>query len=71
VLFFEKKNQKTFALTRFHLARCSLTGAEPKEQKFFASFFQKRTLLPAPDRKFKLTLCYVRLSLHPSKATRA
>jgi hypothetical protein len=38
--FFEKKNQKTFAL----LADAAGTnGTDPQEEKFFGSFFQKRT----------------------------
>jgi hypothetical protein len=38
MFFFEKKNQKTFA----HWL--SLSGeAQPRIQKFFASFFQKRS----------------------------
>jgi hypothetical protein len=36
--FFEKKNQKTFA--RLHP---TVATAQPNEQKFFASFFQKRS----------------------------
>jgi hypothetical protein len=43
MFFFEKKNQKTFALL---LTRPAATwAAYAKEQKFFASFFQKRSLL--------------------------
>jgi hypothetical protein len=44
MFFFEKKNQKTFApsLTR----PISKWAAYAQEQKFFASFFQKRSLLP-------------------------
>jgi hypothetical protein len=45
--FFEKKNQKTFALalgwTGFFSA---LLCAVPNRQKFFGSFFQRRTRLP-------------------------
>jgi hypothetical protein len=43
--FFEKKKQKTFI--RYGQHQCTLCGLEPggKEQKFFGSFFQKRTLL--------------------------
>jgi UDP-N-acetylglucosamine--N-acetylmuramyl-(pentapeptide) pyrophosphoryl-undecaprenol N-acetylglucosamine transferase len=37
--FFEKKNQKTFALWTRHAGQ----GAHPNKQKFFGSFFQKRT----------------------------
>jgi UDP-N-acetylglucosamine--N-acetylmuramyl-(pentapeptide) pyrophosphoryl-undecaprenol N-acetylglucosamine transferase len=37
--FFEKKNQKTSALWTRHAGQ----GAHPNEQKFFGSFFQKRT----------------------------
>jgi hypothetical protein len=39
MFFFEKKNQKTF-ITWFRVAGSS----EPNKQKFFASFFQKRSL---------------------------
>jgi hypothetical protein len=50
MFFFEKKNQKTFASLRT-LVEMSATA----KQKFFASFFQKRslsaTLLPANRRK--------------------
>jgi hypothetical protein len=41
MFFFEKKNQKTFA----HAAGIRVPtapGCQPHEQKFFASFFQKR-----------------------------
>jgi hypothetical protein len=37
-VFFEKKNQKTFAC----LASLCPERPQPNEQKFFASFFQKR-----------------------------
>jgi hypothetical protein len=37
--FFEKKKQKTFAPWAGLLAE----GPQPKGQKFFGSFFQKRT----------------------------
>jgi hypothetical protein len=37
--FFEKKKQKTFD----YCSHVSRTGAAPNEQKFFGSFFQKRT----------------------------
>jgi hypothetical protein len=44
MFFFEKKNQKTFALL---LTRPAATwAAYAKEQKFFASFFQKEVFLP-------------------------
>jgi UDP-N-acetylglucosamine:LPS N-acetylglucosamine transferase len=39
MFFFEKKNQKTFALWTRHAGQ----GAHPNKQKFFGSFFQKRT----------------------------
>ncbi len=48
--FFEKKNQKTyvpFAQHRIHLGGPAIPG---KEQKFFASFFQKRRPSPYPVR---------------------
>jgi len=38
--FFEKKKQKTFALLADAVDQ---TGAYRREQKFFGSFFQKRT----------------------------
>jgi hypothetical protein len=37
--FFEKKKQKTFG----YGSRAGRTGAAPDNQKFFGSFFQKRT----------------------------
>jgi sarcosine oxidase subunit delta len=40
--FFEKKKQKTFVRCRGPFPK-----ARPKKQKFFGSFFQKRTFLPA------------------------
>jgi hypothetical protein len=45
MFFFEKKNQKTFALLvprKLHPATPPGTGSW--EQKFFGSFFQKRTV---------------------------
>jgi hypothetical protein len=39
MFFFEKKNQKTFA----SLGRASQERPKPNNQKFFASFFQKRS----------------------------
>jgi hypothetical protein len=41
VFFFEKKNQKTVA--RWHTRPMATRAAQAKEQKFFASFFQKRS----------------------------
>jgi hypothetical protein len=41
MFFFEKKNQKTFA--RWHTRRMSNWATDASEQKFFASFFQKRS----------------------------
>jgi len=42
MFFFEKKNQKTFSRCVWH--RCALGAqCQPHEQKFFASFFQKRS----------------------------
>jgi len=40
MFFFEKKNQKTF-----DRCRAAFPSARPNNQKFFASFFQKRRLL--------------------------
>jgi hypothetical protein len=43
VFFFEKKNQKTFALI-LGVGNAEAAGASmPNNQKFFGSFFQKRT----------------------------
>jgi hypothetical protein len=42
VFFFEKKNQKTFA-TLIRVKPLATPTGEPKLQKFFGSFFQKRT----------------------------
>jgi hypothetical protein len=41
--FFEKKNQKTFAPFGRSLTAAPPSDSAPKEQKFFGSFFQKRT----------------------------
>jgi mono/diheme cytochrome c family protein len=43
--FFEKKNQKTFIRCPLAPAHAGAVGATRKRQKFFGSFFQKRTLL--------------------------
>jgi hypothetical protein len=43
MFFFEKKNQKT--VTRWPTRPMSKLAAHAKEQKFFGSFFQKRTFL--------------------------
>jgi hypothetical protein len=43
MFFFEKKNQKTFTLSPLPLTRHSRDHAHGKPQKFFASFFQKRS----------------------------
>jgi hypothetical protein len=42
--FPEKKNEKTFANCARHFAGRGDTDAARNEQKFFASFFQKRSL---------------------------
>jgi hypothetical protein len=45
VFFFEKKNQKTFVCLAPRRATQRTTEAtRAQEQKFFGSFFQKRTL---------------------------
>jgi hypothetical protein len=44
MFFFEKKNQKTFVCDGQHQASLVELFAASKEQKFFASFFQKRRL---------------------------
>jgi hypothetical protein len=46
--FFEKKNQKTFATSVRSLEQALQPHSDPYWQKFFASFFQKRSasLLP-------------------------
>jgi hypothetical protein len=41
--FFEKKNQKTFANGGQHPVRKGQSRAAGESQKFFGSFFQKRT----------------------------
>jgi hypothetical protein len=48
MFFFEKKNQKTFFTSVRGLPQPAGTDFAPQEQKFFGSFFQKRTasLLP-------------------------
>jgi hypothetical protein len=43
VFFFEKKKQKTFEISFRCVVFPAGMGAAPKEQKFFGSFFQKRT----------------------------
>jgi hypothetical protein len=43
VFFFEKKNQKTFAYGPLPVIQTGGTGAARNSQKFFASFFQKRS----------------------------
>jgi len=43
LFFFEKKNQKTFATYGRSLTQAAVQDSAPKEQKFFGSFFQKRT----------------------------
>jgi hypothetical protein len=42
MFFFEKKNQKTFPDLATPCKRNGTPGDTAKEQKFFASFFQKR-----------------------------
>jgi RNA polymerase sigma-70 factor (ECF subfamily) len=44
MFFFEKKNQKTFATCGNRRGQFGNSGATAREQKFFGSFFQKRTL---------------------------
>jgi hypothetical protein len=44
VFFFEKKKQKTFGRCRGRVI-----SARAKKQKFFGSFFQKRTFLLSAD----------------------
>jgi hypothetical protein len=43
VFFFEKKNQKTFICFGRHRVALSGSGTAGNSQKFFASFFQKRS----------------------------
>jgi hypothetical protein len=43
LFFFEKKNQKTFATLVRSLIQRPVTDSGRKWQKFFGSFFQKRT----------------------------
>jgi hypothetical protein len=40
---FEKKKQKTFTNGAWHIARRGYAGGAREGQKFFGSFFQKRT----------------------------
>jgi len=42
--FFEKKNQKTFSSGVAQTLQNPALGAAANRQKFFGSFFQKRTL---------------------------
>jgi hypothetical protein len=44
MFFFEKKNQKTFARLVPRQLKPTRQAATAQEQKFFASFFQKRSL---------------------------
>jgi hypothetical protein len=44
VFFFEKKNQKTFVSLRALSFSTRRPAATADEQKFFASFFQKRRI---------------------------
>jgi hypothetical protein len=46
VLFFEKRNQKTF--TRWLMRPMSGEATDTKEQRFFSSFFQKKAFLSLP-----------------------
>ena len=48
MFFFEKKNQKTFATLVRNLAPAPGSDTGRKAQKFFGSFFQKRTSLLLP-----------------------
>jgi hypothetical protein len=41
--FFEKKNQKTFICAAQRPAQIATSSATRNRQKFFGSFFQKRT----------------------------
>ena len=45
LLFVNKKKQKNFVDLGFSCPRLPMVGAEPFEQKFFTSFFQKRCFL--------------------------
>jgi len=45
IFFFEKKNQKTFVCLDGCETRQTCPSASHNEQKFFGSFFQKRTLI--------------------------
>jgi len=49
MFFFEKKNQKTFATCGKRLDSGGQSGAAGQAQKFFGSFFQKRTSLPVTE----------------------
>jgi hypothetical protein len=41
--FFEKKKQKTFSHCGQRMVQIDQPGSDGKRQKFFGSFFQKRT----------------------------
>jgi hypothetical protein len=45
----KKKKQKTFARCFSQPFPASNTGATPNEEKFFGSFFQKRTFFLSPS----------------------
>jgi hypothetical protein len=45
MFFFEKKNQKTFIRCPQAGTQAGAAGATRTRQKFFGSFFQKRTFL--------------------------
>jgi len=45
LLFVNKKKQKNFVNLEFACAGLPAVGSDPIEQKFFASFFQKRCFL--------------------------
>jgi NodT family efflux transporter outer membrane factor (OMF) lipoprotein len=57
--FFEKKNQKTFIRCPEVPAHLGRIGATRNRQKFFGSFFQKRTFLPLPFLCVALAACTV------------
>jgi hypothetical protein len=50
LFFFEKKKQETFANGVRHWAQRGNTHAAGQRQKFFGSFFQKRTSFLTPPK---------------------
>jgi hypothetical protein len=64
MFFFEKKNQKTFA--SWHPRPTSNWAAYAREQKFFASFFQKRRPFFPLSATLLLGACAVSFGVQPA-----